>query len=113
MIRLEPEVAPVRPPGRERPGPRTEAVGSGGRECGEPTSPQAGHVILDLKGLKSLDGQRLAALLGYRRQVRASGGEVCLVSLPPRVRLQALKMQLHRLFNIFNTPEEALRGTSR
>jgi anti-anti-sigma regulatory factor len=68
-----------------------------------------GHVILDLGGVGSLDRVRLGTLLRFSSHVRAGGGKVSLSSLSEAVRLQALKMRLHRILDIFNTPEEALR----
>jgi anti-anti-sigma regulatory factor len=68
-----------------------------------------GHVILDLGGVGSLDRVGLGTLLRFSTHVRAGGGKVSLSSLSEAVRLQALKMRLHRILDIFNTPAEALR----
>jgi len=69
-----------------------------------------GTVIVDLNGVAFLDLTCMVALLRFCADVRAGGGEVCLASLSGRARLQAQKMQLHRLVEIFNTVDEALRS---
>jgi anti-anti-sigma factor len=71
-----------------------------------------GHVVLDLDGVRCLDQVVLRALLRLSNQVRAGGGEVSLSSLGTNVRRQAQKMRLHRILEVFNTPEEAFRTYS-
>jgi anti-anti-sigma regulatory factor len=67
------------------------------------------RVIVDLGGIACLHWSWLEVLLRFRADVRASGGEVSLSSLSGRARHQAQKMQLHRILEVFNTPEEAAR----
>jgi hypothetical protein len=88
------------------------AAGVPGPSC-EPRSPELdstdGPVILDLSGVDSLDPSHLTFLLQWSRGVRTQGGDVSLSSLSKLVRFQAERMSLHRIWDIFNTPEEALR----
>jgi hypothetical protein len=87
---------------------RTGEDRKGGGDCPGPARAE-GHVVLDLGGVGSLDRARLGTLLRFSTRVRAGGGKVSLSSLSEAVRLQALKMRLHRILDIFNTPAEALR----
>ena len=66
-------------------------------------------VLIDLQAVDALDRARLALLLRFRTLVRAAHGTVSLASLSGKIRRQAHSMQLHRLFEIFNTPDEAER----
>jgi ABC-type transporter Mla MlaB component len=67
-------------------------------------------LVVDLGAVAALDLTGLVALLRFLREARAAGAEVGLAALSGRARLAAQQMQLHRLVEIFNTAEEALRS---
>jgi anti-anti-sigma factor len=69
----------------------------------------AERLVLALDDVRYLDRAALGMLLRLTKRFKAGGGEISLSSLPKSVRLQAQKMRLHHILDIFNTPEEALR----
>jgi hypothetical protein len=70
---------------------------------------RAERLVLALDGVRRLDRAVLGQLLRLTKRLQAGGGEVSLSSLPKGVRLQAQRMRLHHILDIFNTPEEVLR----
>jgi anti-sigma B factor antagonist len=67
------------------------------------------QVIFDLSNLSSLDSSGLGVLLSCLRQVKVAGGDLKLCCLTPVVRAVFLLVQMHRLFAVYNTRDEALR----
>jgi len=72
-------------------------------------SPNA-RIILDLSVLKFVDSSGLGALLSCLRQLNASGGDLKLYGMIKPVRALFELVRMHRVFEIFNTREEALRS---
>jgi anti-sigma B factor antagonist len=70
------------------------------------------RVVLDLSKLTFIDSSGLGALLSCLRQVSSSGGDMKLCSLSSPVRSVFQLVRMHRLFDIHNTREEALRAFS-
>lgn len=73
---------------------------------------QNNQIICDLTNLGSLDSSGLGVLLGCLREVNAAGGDLKLCCLSPLVRSVFLLTHMHRLFQVYNTREEALRAFS-
>jgi anti-sigma B factor antagonist len=71
---------------------------------------QTRQVIFDLSNLNSLDSSGLGVLLSCLRQVKIAGGDLKLCCLRPAVRAAFLLVQMYRLFAVYNTRDEALRG---
>ncbi len=67
-------------------------------------------VIFDLSGLKFVDSSGLGALLSCLRQLNAIGGELKMYGMIKPVRALFELVRMHRVFEIFNTREEALRS---
>ena len=68
------------------------------------------RVVLDLSKLTFIDSSGLGALLSCLRQVSSSGGDLKLCSLSTPVRSVFQLVRMHRLFDIHNTKEEAIRA---
>jgi len=67
-------------------------------------------LIFDLSNLKFVDSSGLGALLSCLRQVHAAGGELKLCGMIKPVRALFELVRMHRVFEIFNTRNEALRS---
>ena len=70
------------------------------------------RLIFDLSSLKFVDSSGLGALLSCLRQLNASGGALKLYAMVKPVRALFELVRMHRVFEIFNTQEEALRSCS-
>ena len=67
-------------------------------------------VILNLAGLTFVDSSGLGTLLSCLRQVTAEGGDMKLCGLTAQVRAVFQLVRMHRLFDIYNTQEEAVES---
>ncbi|MEP7338956.1 MAG: anti-sigma factor antagonist [Acidobacteriota bacterium] len=65
-------------------------------------------VILDMSELKFVDSSGLGAILSCLRQLNASGGELKLCRMLKPVRALFELVRMHRIFDLYNTREEAL-----
>jgi len=69
-----------------------------------------GKVVLDLKRLRFLDSSGLGAFLSCLRKLNAKNGDLKLCGLSKQVRAVFELVRMHRIFEIFGTPEEAVRS---
>jgi len=69
-------------------------------------------LVFDLSSLKFVDSSGLGALLSCLRQLSASGGVLKLCAMVKPVRALFELVRMHRVFEIFNTEEEAVRSCS-
>jgi anti-sigma B factor antagonist len=67
-------------------------------------------LVFDLHRLRFTDSSGLGAFLSCLRHVNARGGDVKLCGLSPQVRAVFELVRLHRIFDIYSTPEEAVRA---
>src|SRR3712207_5844142 len=67
-------------------------------------------VVFDMSQLQFVDSAGIGAILSCRRRLSAAGGDLklCAVSKPVRGAFEITRM--HRLFDIFDTQEEAIRS---
>lgn len=65
-------------------------------------------VILDMSELKFVDSSGLGAILSCLRQLNANGGELKLCQMLKPVRALFELVRMHRIFDLYNTREEAL-----
>jgi anti-sigma B factor antagonist len=67
-------------------------------------------VIFDLSGLRFIDSSGLGALLSCLRQLNGVGGDLklCGTSKPVRALFELVRM--HRVFELCNTSEDAIRA---
>jgi anti-sigma B factor antagonist len=67
-------------------------------------------LVFDLRRLRFTDSSGLGAFLSCLRHVNANGGDVKLCGMAPQVRAVFELVRLHRIFDIYSTPEEAVRA---
>ena len=72
-------------------------------------SPRA-KVIFDMRELRFVDSSGLGAILSCLRQLNGAGGELKLCEMNKPVRALFELVRMHRVFEIFNTREEAIRS---
>jgi anti-sigma B factor antagonist len=70
------------------------------------------HVVLDLSALTFIDSSGLGVLLSCLRQLTGNGGDLKLCSLTPQVRAVFQLVRMHRLFDVYNTRDEAAQAFS-
>lgn len=71
---------------------------------------ESSKVIINMGELESVDSSGLGALLCFSREVSQRGGELKLCRLKKPVRTLFELVRMHKIFEIFNTEEEALRS---
>jgi anti-sigma B factor antagonist len=73
-----------------------------------PLATAGARVIFDLSNLKFVDSSGLGAMLSSLRQINGVGGDLklCAMSKPVRALIELVRM--HRVFEIYNTRQEAL-----
>jgi anti-sigma B factor antagonist len=67
-------------------------------------------LIFDLHNLKFVDSSGLGAMLSSLRSINGLGGDLKLCAMNKPVRALIELVRMHRVFEIFNTREEALRS---
>ncbi|HXH14025.1 MAG TPA: STAS domain-containing protein [Alphaproteobacteria bacterium] len=68
------------------------------------------QLVFDLSRLRFVDSSGLGAFLSCLRQVNAKGGDLKLCGLSKPVRTVFELVRLHRIFEIFDTQEQAVRA---
>ncbi|HZT33967.1 MAG TPA: STAS domain-containing protein [Bryobacteraceae bacterium] len=72
-------------------------------------TPQA-KVVFDMSRLRFVDSSGLGAILSCLRQLNGVGGDLKLCAMTKPVRALFELVRMHRVFEIFNTREEAIRS---
>lgn len=67
-------------------------------------------VIMDLSQIEFVDSSGFGAILSYLRQLTGAGGQLKLCCVMNRVRSLFELVRLHRIVDIFNTREEAIKS---
>ena len=67
-------------------------------------------LVFDLHRLRFTDSSGLGAFISCLRQVNARGGDMKLCDMSPQVWAVFELARLHRIFDIYSTPEEAVRA---
>lgn len=67
-------------------------------------------VVMDLAQVTFVDSSGCGAILSFLRQLKSAGGDLklCAVTKPVRSLFELVRM--HRVFDIFNTKEEAVKA---
>jgi len=65
-------------------------------------------IILDLTQVNRLDSSGVGSIVACLKQVRTAGGDVKLCGLSMKIRALFEMVRLNRVFDIFNTRQEAL-----
>jgi anti-sigma B factor antagonist len=68
------------------------------------------RLVFDLAKVKFIDSSGLGVLFSCLRQVNAKGGDLKICGLAEQVRVIFELVRLHRIFEIFNTREEAAKA---
>jgi anti-sigma B factor antagonist len=75
-----------------------------------PVVAQNKKLIFDLSQLSFVDSSGLGAILSSLRNANANGGDLKLCGLSKPVRALFELVRMHRIFDILNTREEAIRA---
>jgi anti-sigma B factor antagonist len=67
-------------------------------------------IVLDLSRLRFCDSSGLGALISCLRKVNANGGDLKLCALSKPVRALFELVRMHKVFDIYNTRDEAIRA---
>lgn len=73
------------------------------------THPQTQTIILDLAEITFMDSSGLGTLIALLKKMSESGGDIKLTSLHKDVRLVFEITKTYKVFDIYDTPDEALR----
>jgi anti-sigma B factor antagonist len=68
------------------------------------------RLVLDMSGIRFVDSSGLGAILSCLRQLHDQGGELKLCNMNKPVRALFELVRMHRVFEIFNTRDEAVRS---
>jgi anti-sigma B factor antagonist len=80
------------------------------REVGQLLEAAAPKLVLDLARLRFVDSSGLGAFISCLRKANARGGDVRICAMSKQVRAAFELVRLHRIFEIYNTREEAARS---
>lgn len=67
-------------------------------------------VVLDLTKVNFVDSSGCGAILSYLRQLNTVGGDLKLCGISKSVRALFQLVRMHRIFDILNTREEAIKA---
>lgn len=67
-------------------------------------------VVMDLGKITFVDSSGCGAILSYLRQLKSAGGDLKLCSVTKAVRSLFELVRMHKVFDIFNTKEEAVKA---
>ena len=68
------------------------------------------HVVFDMSQVRFVDSSGLGAILSCLRQLNSAGGDLKLCGLTRPVRALFELVRMHRIFEIFNDRDEAVRA---
>lgn len=69
------------------------------------------NIVVDLDQLQQIDSSGLGALVAAAKQVRDGGGDLKFCRMQKRVRMVFEITRSHKVFDIFDTVEEALSAS--
>ena len=68
------------------------------------------QVVLDMSGVKFVDSSGLGALISCLRQINGRRGDFKLCGMSKTVRALFELMRMHRVFNIYDSRDDAVRS---
>jgi anti-sigma B factor antagonist len=68
------------------------------------------RLVLDLSRLRFVDSSGLGAFISCLRKLNTAGGDLKLSGMSKPVRAVFELVRMHRVFDIFDTPEDAVRA---
>jgi anti-sigma B factor antagonist len=75
-----------------------------------PVLAENSNLVLDLSRLRFIDSSGLGAMLSCLRQLNAAGAELKLCGMSKAVRAVFELVRMHRIFDIYETREQAVSG---
>lgn len=78
------------------------------RDAVKPLLNDKAQIVLDLSKVEFIDSSGLGALVTCLRQAHALGGDIKLSGLGKSARALFELVRMHRVFEVFNSPEEAI-----
>jgi anti-sigma B factor antagonist len=78
------------------------------KEAIKPLLTQDAKLVLDLSKVEFIDSSGLGALVWCLRQAHTTGGDIKLSSLRKPARALFELVRMHRVFEVFNSPDEAI-----
>jgi len=66
------------------------------------------RIVIDLHSMQFVDSSGLGAILSFLRQASAKGGDLKLCGMTKQVRTAFELVRMHRIFDIFETRDEAV-----
>lgn len=78
------------------------------KEAIKPLLTQDAKLVLDLSKVEFIDSSGLGALVWSLRQAHTTGGDIKLSSLRKPARALFELVRMHRVFEVFNSPDEAI-----
>jgi anti-sigma B factor antagonist len=76
----------------------------------KPLLTQDAKLVLDLSKVEFIDSSGLGALVSCLREAHVNGGEIKLFGLSKSARALFELVRMHRVFEVFNTSEEAIKS---
>jgi anti-anti-sigma factor len=68
------------------------------------------RVILDMEGVEAIDSSGLGTILFLAKKCRALGGDLKIVSIRPEVKMVIDIVKLDKIFQIFNSLDDAVKS---
>jgi anti-sigma B factor antagonist len=78
------------------------------KDAMKPLLIQDAKLVIDLSSVEFIDSSGLGALVSCLRQAHTTGGEIKLAGLKKPVRVLFELVRMHRVFEVFNNPDEAV-----
>src|SRR5260370_6822085 len=85
-----------------------ERSGGAFKDAMKPLLIQDAKLVSDLSSVEFIDSSGLGALVSCLRQAHTTGGEIKLAGLKKPVRVLFELVRMHRVFEVFNNPDEAV-----
>ena len=73
-----------------------------------PLLSSGGRLVIDMSKIEFIDSSGLGALVSCLRQAHSAGGDIKLCGLMDQSRALFQLVRMHRVFEVFNSPEEAV-----
>ncbi len=80
------------------------------RQIISPVLDQSKQVVFDMSELRFVDSSGLGTLLSCLRQLNGAGGKLRLCAVSQQVRMLFELVRMHKIFDLFDTREEALNS---
>ena len=76
----------------------------------DPTGKSNSNVILDMEGVEAIDSSGLGTILFLAKKCRALGGDLKIVSIPPRVKMVFEIVNFDKIIQIFYSLDDAVKS---